>query len=130
VEALEQAEAPGTIVYSQEKWPAFLEEALHDSHPETPPPITADMGRYIKVPSRPAAGQAVACEAAFVSTGATHLQIITLYAVGVSFRIARASFLPFRCVAPGDQVQLPYRLARSALTGPSSWWSIYSFTTR
>ena len=47
LDVLETAEVPGTIVHSQEKWPASLEEALHDSHPETPPPITADMGRYI-----------------------------------------------------------------------------------
>jgi D-proline reductase (dithiol) PrdB len=44
---LEEAEGPGTIVHSQEKWPASLEEALRDSHPETPPPIAADLGRYI-----------------------------------------------------------------------------------
>jgi D-proline reductase (dithiol) PrdB len=47
LEVLEEAEAPGTIVHSQEKWPAPFEEAVHDSHPETPPPIAADMGRYI-----------------------------------------------------------------------------------
>jgi D-proline reductase (dithiol) PrdB len=47
LEVLEQAEAPGTIVHSPEKWPDPLEQALHDSHPETPPPITGDMGRYI-----------------------------------------------------------------------------------
>jgi D-proline reductase (dithiol) PrdB len=47
LDVLETAEAPGTIIHSQEKWPAPLEEALHDSHPETPPPIAADLGRYI-----------------------------------------------------------------------------------
>lgn len=47
LKVLEAAEAPGTIVHSAEKWPAPFEEALHDSHPETPSPITADMGRYI-----------------------------------------------------------------------------------
>ena len=47
LEVLEQAESPGTIVHSQEKWPAPFEQALHDSHPETLPPIAADMGRYI-----------------------------------------------------------------------------------
>jgi D-proline reductase (dithiol) PrdB len=47
LEVLETAEAPGTIVHSPEKWPTTLEEALHASHPETPPPIAADMGRYI-----------------------------------------------------------------------------------
>ncbi|MFQ5593047.1 MAG: hypothetical protein ACE5HA_02760 [Anaerolineae bacterium] len=44
---LEAAHAPGTVIHSPEKWPAPLEEALHDAHPETPSPITADMGRYI-----------------------------------------------------------------------------------
>jgi len=47
LEVLEKAEAPGTIIHSQEKWLATFEEALHDAHPETPSPITADMGRYI-----------------------------------------------------------------------------------
>jgi D-proline reductase (dithiol) PrdB len=47
LEILETAEAPGTIVHSPERWPTSLEEALHVSHPETPPPITGDMGRYI-----------------------------------------------------------------------------------
>jgi D-proline reductase (dithiol) PrdB len=47
LDVLEKADAPGTIVHSPEKWPASLEEALHDSHPETPPPIAAEMGRHI-----------------------------------------------------------------------------------
>ena len=47
LDLLETAESPGRIVHSQEQWPASLEEALHASHPETPPPIMADMGRYI-----------------------------------------------------------------------------------
>ena len=44
---LESAPAPGTIVHSEEQWPASFEEACLVSHPETPPPMAADMGRYI-----------------------------------------------------------------------------------
>lgn len=44
LEVLEKVEAPGTVIHSEEKWPAPLEEALRDSHPETRPPIGADMG--------------------------------------------------------------------------------------
>jgi D-proline reductase (dithiol) PrdB len=47
LEVLEQAETPGTIVHFQEKWPEPLEKALHDSHPEQPPPIMGQMGRHI-----------------------------------------------------------------------------------
>ncbi len=47
LQVLEKAESPGTIIHSQEKWPTSLKEALHDSHPEIPPPITAGMGRHI-----------------------------------------------------------------------------------
>jgi hypothetical protein len=44
---LEQAPAPGTIKHFQERWPAPLEDAMHDCHPETPPPIASEMGRHI-----------------------------------------------------------------------------------
>jgi D-proline reductase (dithiol) PrdB len=47
LEVLENAKEPGTIVHSQERWPAPLDEACRASHPETPPPIGAEMGRYI-----------------------------------------------------------------------------------
>lgn len=47
LEVLETAEAPGTIVHSPEQWPEPFEAAMHAAHPETPPPITAEMGRYI-----------------------------------------------------------------------------------
>lgn len=47
LEVLECAQVPGTIVHSPEQWPTSLEDALHASHPETPPPISAEMGRYI-----------------------------------------------------------------------------------
>jgi hypothetical protein len=47
LEVLEQAQAPGTIVHFQEKWPVPLEETLRDCHPETPPPIAGQMGRHI-----------------------------------------------------------------------------------
>ena len=47
LEVLETAETPGRIVHFQEKWPESLEAALHASHPQTPPPIGAEMGRYI-----------------------------------------------------------------------------------
>jgi hypothetical protein len=44
---LEMAEAPGTIVHFQEKWPVPLEEALKDCHPEIPPPIMDQMARHM-----------------------------------------------------------------------------------
>jgi hypothetical protein len=47
LEVLETAEAPGTIVHSPEEWPTSVEEALHDSHPETPLPIMAERWRHI-----------------------------------------------------------------------------------
>ncbi|MDR3576982.1 MAG: hypothetical protein P4L50_24215 [Anaerolineaceae bacterium] len=47
LEVLEKAPAAGTIVHFQEPWPEPLEAALHASHPQTPPPISAEMGRYI-----------------------------------------------------------------------------------
>lgn len=47
LKVLEKAEAPGTIVHSPEAWPTSFEEACQVSHPETPPPIGAEMGRHI-----------------------------------------------------------------------------------
>jgi hypothetical protein len=47
LQVLETAPAPGTIVHFPEEWPEPLEAALHASHPETPPPVTAEMGRHI-----------------------------------------------------------------------------------
>ena len=47
LEVLDSAEAPGTIVHFQEKWPEPLEKALHDCHPDLPPPIMDQMGRHI-----------------------------------------------------------------------------------
>ena len=47
LDVLQHAKAPGTIVHSQEIWPAPFEDAIEDCHPETAPPIAADMGRYI-----------------------------------------------------------------------------------
>ena len=49
IEVLESAKAPGTIVHFQEKWPEPLEKALHDCHPEKPPPIMGQMGRHIGI---------------------------------------------------------------------------------
>ena len=47
LEVLETAQEPGTIVHFQEKWPAPLEEAMEDCHPETPPPIMDQMARHM-----------------------------------------------------------------------------------
>jgi hypothetical protein len=47
LDVLEKAEAPGIIVHSEEAWPASFEEACRVSHPETPPPIGAEMGSHI-----------------------------------------------------------------------------------
>lgn len=47
LDLLEQAQGPGTIVHSEEIWPTSVEDALRLAHPETLPPISADMGRYI-----------------------------------------------------------------------------------
>jgi len=47
VDVLEQSAGPGTIVHFQEPWPEPLEAARRASHPETPPPIAAEMGRHI-----------------------------------------------------------------------------------
>ena len=44
---LEGAPEAGTIVHSEEQWPGSFEEACEISHPTTPPPIGAEMGRYI-----------------------------------------------------------------------------------
>lgn len=47
LDLLESAKEPGTIVHFQERWPAPVDEACRDAHPETPPPIAAEMGRHI-----------------------------------------------------------------------------------
>jgi len=47
LETLEGAQEPGSIAHFQEKWPVPLEEALKDSHPETPPPIMDQMARHM-----------------------------------------------------------------------------------
>ncbi len=47
LEVLEKAGGPDTIVHFQEPWPEPFEVARHRSEPETPPPIAAQMGRYI-----------------------------------------------------------------------------------
>jgi D-proline reductase (dithiol) PrdB len=47
LEVLENAPIPGTIVHSEEKWPTSTEEALRVSHPDTSPPIMAQMGTHI-----------------------------------------------------------------------------------
>jgi len=44
---LEGSAGPGAIVHLQEPWPEPLEDARRASHPETPPPIAAQMGRHI-----------------------------------------------------------------------------------
>jgi len=47
LDVLEQSAGPGTIVHFREPWPEPLEAARRASHPETPPPIAAEMGRHI-----------------------------------------------------------------------------------
>jgi hypothetical protein len=47
LEVLEQAREPETIVHFEEPWPEPLEAGRRASHPETPPPIAAHMGRHI-----------------------------------------------------------------------------------
>lgn len=47
LDVLERAEGPGAIVHFQEPWPEPLEVARRASYPDTPPPIAAEMGRYI-----------------------------------------------------------------------------------
>ncbi len=44
---LEKADGPDTIEDFQEPWPESLDVARRRSEPETPPPIAAQMGRYI-----------------------------------------------------------------------------------
>ena len=44
---LEKAQGPGAIVHFQEPRPEPLDIALRASNPDTPPPIAAQMGRYI-----------------------------------------------------------------------------------
>jgi hypothetical protein len=47
LEVLEKAGRPGTIEHFQEPWPDSLELARRCSEPDVPPPIAAQMGRYI-----------------------------------------------------------------------------------
>jgi hypothetical protein len=47
LDLLQTAREPGTIVHFQEPWPEPFEQAQKSSHPLTPPPISAEMGRYI-----------------------------------------------------------------------------------
>jgi hypothetical protein len=47
LDVLERSAGPGAIVHFQEPWPEPLEAGRRASHPETPPPITAAMGRHI-----------------------------------------------------------------------------------
>jgi hypothetical protein len=47
LDVLEKADGPETIEDFQEPWPEPLEQARRRSEPETPPPIAAQMGRYI-----------------------------------------------------------------------------------
>jgi hypothetical protein len=44
---LKHAGGPGAIEHFQEPWPEPLELARRRSEPEAPPPIAAQMGRYI-----------------------------------------------------------------------------------
>ncbi|MGE5361356.1 MAG: hypothetical protein ACM3NQ_20255 [Bacteroidales bacterium] len=47
LEVLEKADGPDTTAHFQELWPEPLDAARGRSEPETPPPIAAQMGRYI-----------------------------------------------------------------------------------
>ncbi len=47
LELLERATAPGVIAHFQEPWPEGIEAGRRVSHPDTPPPIAAQMGRHI-----------------------------------------------------------------------------------
>ncbi|HET6443349.1 MAG TPA: hypothetical protein VFI27_02115 [candidate division Zixibacteria bacterium] len=47
LEALEEVDTAGAIVHLQERWPAPLEDAIRECHPDLPPPIMAHMGRHI-----------------------------------------------------------------------------------
>jgi hypothetical protein len=47
LDTLERSPVPGVIVHFQEPWPESLEAGRRASHPDTPPPISAEMGRHI-----------------------------------------------------------------------------------
>ena len=47
LDVLEGSAGPGEVVHFQEPWPEPLEAGRRASHPETPPPIAAQMGRHI-----------------------------------------------------------------------------------
>jgi hypothetical protein len=47
LEVLANADAPETIVHSEERWPGTEEQAQQVSHPEIPPPIAGEIGRHI-----------------------------------------------------------------------------------
>ncbi len=47
LEVLEKSKAPGRIEHFQEPWPEPIELARRRCEPEAPPPIAAQMGRYI-----------------------------------------------------------------------------------
>lgn len=47
LEVLEKADKPETIEHFQEGWPEPLDVARRRSEPQPPPPIAAQMGRYI-----------------------------------------------------------------------------------
>jgi hypothetical protein len=47
LEVLEESTGPGTVAHFQEPWPEPLEAGRRASHPQTPPPIAAQMGRHI-----------------------------------------------------------------------------------
>jgi hypothetical protein len=47
LDVLEKAKGPGTIEHFQEPWPDPIDVARRCSEPALPPPIAAQMGRYI-----------------------------------------------------------------------------------
>ena len=47
LDLLETTREPGAIVHSPEAWPGTDEEAMHLAHPDTPSPVTKEMGRHI-----------------------------------------------------------------------------------
>lgn len=47
LDVLERATGPGAVEHFQEPWPETLEAGRRASHPETLPPIAAEMGRHI-----------------------------------------------------------------------------------
>jgi hypothetical protein len=47
LQVLETAQQPGVILHFQEEWPESFEQACAVSHPETPPPIGAQMASHI-----------------------------------------------------------------------------------